>query len=276
LGSITDLTDSAGATAKSYAYDAYGTILESPGTLEQPYTYTGREFDQETGLYYLRARYYAPATGRFLQKDPIGLLSLDNNLYQYVKANPVVYGDPNGHCPWCLVGAGVGAGLNIASQLAANGGNLGQINPAQVGLAAASGLLGGGLGTLTSGLSVTANITANAIGSALISGGLAVIQNKVGEVCGEGPSKDALKEALRGGAYGFLGASLGNTFQSGYKAVQNYLTNAALSSRPQSTQLLTSGITSSPVKFAPPNLVGATAGTTGANIISNSVSNLNQ
>ncbi len=59
-------------------------------------------------------------------------------------------------------------------------------------------------------------------------------------------------------------------------AVQNYLTNAALGSRPQSTQLLTSGITSSPVKFAPPNLVGATAGTTGASIISNSVSNLNQ
>ena len=56
LGSVTDLTDSAGATAKSYAYDAYGNILESPGTLEQPYTYTGREFDSESGLLYYRAR----------------------------------------------------------------------------------------------------------------------------------------------------------------------------------------------------------------------------
>jgi hypothetical protein len=48
----------AGATAKSYSYDAYGNILESPGTVEQPYTYTGREFDAERGSTYYRARYY--------------------------------------------------------------------------------------------------------------------------------------------------------------------------------------------------------------------------
>ena len=78
LGTVTDLTDSAGATAKSYAYDAYGNILESPGTLDQPYTYTGREFDAERGLYHYRARAYDPTTGRFLQKDPI--LSPTNQL----------------------------------------------------------------------------------------------------------------------------------------------------------------------------------------------------
>ena len=92
LGSVTDLTDAAGATAKSYSYDAYGTILESPGTLDQPYTYTGREFDSESGLYYYRARYYDPTTGRFLQKDPI----LSVNLYPYVVGNPVNLLDPLG------------------------------------------------------------------------------------------------------------------------------------------------------------------------------------
>ena len=46
--------------AKAYAYDAYGNLLDSPGTVEQPYTYTGREFDSEAGLYYYRARYYDP------------------------------------------------------------------------------------------------------------------------------------------------------------------------------------------------------------------------
>ena len=56
LGTVTDLTDSAGATGKSYSYDAYGTIVEQTGTVDQPYTYTGRELDQETGLYYYRAR----------------------------------------------------------------------------------------------------------------------------------------------------------------------------------------------------------------------------
>ena len=44
LGTVTELTDSNGAVAKAYAYDAYGNILESPGTIEQPYTHTGRVF----------------------------------------------------------------------------------------------------------------------------------------------------------------------------------------------------------------------------------------
>ncbi|MFO0697903.1 MAG: RHS repeat-associated core domain-containing protein [Nitrospira sp.] len=95
LGSVTELTDSAGATVKGYSYDAYGNILESPGTLEQPYTYTGRELDSESGLYYYRARYYDATTGRFLQKDPIGQAD-GNNLYPYVNNNPLNLVDPAG------------------------------------------------------------------------------------------------------------------------------------------------------------------------------------
>jgi RHS repeat-associated protein len=96
LGTVTDLTDAAGATAKSYSYDAYGNILESPGTVEQPYTYTGREFDSESGLYYYRARNYDPALGRFLQEDPMGLVGGDINLLRYVRNNPVNLFDPFG------------------------------------------------------------------------------------------------------------------------------------------------------------------------------------
>ncbi len=95
LGTVTDLTDSAGATAKSYAYDAYGTILESPGTLDQPYMYTGREFDSESGLYYYRARYYSPVLGRFFSEDPIGFNG-GINLYAYVGNNPMSFTDPMG------------------------------------------------------------------------------------------------------------------------------------------------------------------------------------
>jgi len=83
-------------------------------------------------------------------------------------------------------------------------------------------------------------------------------------------------EALRGGVFGGIGAGLGNAFQSGYNSLRNAMTNAALNNAAQSTQLLTSGIMSSPVQFAPSNLVGATAGTTGGNVISKFVSNLNQ
>ena len=95
LGTVTDLTDAAGATAKSYSYDAYGNILESPGTLEQAYTYTGREFDAESGLSYYRARYYDATTGRFLQRDPIGVLN-NVNLYPYARNNSTNLVDPLG------------------------------------------------------------------------------------------------------------------------------------------------------------------------------------
>ncbi|MBI4001157.1 MAG: hypothetical protein HY348_05170 [Nitrospira defluvii] len=95
LGTVTELTDSNGTIAKAYAYDAYGNLLESPGTVEQPYTYTGREFDAETGLYYYRARYYDAMTGRFLQKDPIGYPG-DINFYRYVRNIPTKFADPYG------------------------------------------------------------------------------------------------------------------------------------------------------------------------------------
>jgi len=95
LGTVTELTDSNGAVAKAYAYDAYGNLLESPGTVEQPYTYTGREFDSESGLYYYRARYYDATTGRFLQNDPIGLRG-GLNVYRYVDNNPSNWTDATG------------------------------------------------------------------------------------------------------------------------------------------------------------------------------------
>jgi RHS repeat-associated protein len=97
LGTVTELTDATGATAKSYAYDAYGNILESPGTLEQPYTYTGREFDAEGGQYHYRVRNYDSRLGRFLEEDPIGLRG-GINLFGYVRNNPVRYNDPFGLC----------------------------------------------------------------------------------------------------------------------------------------------------------------------------------
>ncbi|MDN5942202.1 MAG: hypothetical protein L0H94_10000, partial [Nitrospira sp.] len=113
LGTVTDLSDSAGATAKSYSYDAHGNIVDQTGTVDQPYTYTGREFDSESGLYYLRARSFDPIAGRFFQKDPIGLRG-GLNLYRYAFDNPVRFTDPRGTDVWAgfegsgIVMAGIG------------------------------------------------------------------------------------------------------------------------------------------------------------------------
>ena len=95
LGSITELTNSTGAIAQTYKYDAFGNILSQTGTTTNPFTYTGREYDSESGLYYLRNRYYDPRIGRFLQEDPIGFTG-GNNFYVYTKNNPVNYTDPYG------------------------------------------------------------------------------------------------------------------------------------------------------------------------------------
>ncbi len=96
LGSITDLTDSTGAIAQSYVYDSFGNIDQQVGPLENPYTYTGRELDAESGLYYYRARYYEAIVGRFINEDPIEFTGSDNNFYRYVQNNPVSFVDPFG------------------------------------------------------------------------------------------------------------------------------------------------------------------------------------
>ncbi|MCH7891575.1 MAG: hypothetical protein IH921_08740 [Gemmatimonadetes bacterium] len=97
LGSVTELTDSTGVVARAYAYDAYGQIADEIGTLANPYAYTGREFDAESGLYFYRARYYDPETGRFISEDPLGFGGGDANLFRYVFNNPVNLVDPSGY-----------------------------------------------------------------------------------------------------------------------------------------------------------------------------------
>ncbi|HXJ17122.1 MAG TPA: RHS repeat-associated core domain-containing protein, partial [Candidatus Polarisedimenticolia bacterium] len=60
LGSVTSLTNGAGALVQTYTFDSFGKQIASNGSLTNPFQYTAREFDTETGLYYYRARYYDP------------------------------------------------------------------------------------------------------------------------------------------------------------------------------------------------------------------------
>jgi RHS repeat-associated protein len=73
-------------------YDAFG---NSSGSAYTRYTYTGREFDTDTGLYYYRARFYDPVVGRFISEDPIGFDG-GLNWYGYVENDPIDFSDPTG------------------------------------------------------------------------------------------------------------------------------------------------------------------------------------
>src|SRR5262249_11744552 len=75
------------------------------------YTFTGRQVDEETGLYFYRARYYDPLKGRFLQRDPLRYAD-GLNLYEYARSNPIFYMDPTGLSIRSWVVGEVGTMLN--------------------------------------------------------------------------------------------------------------------------------------------------------------------
>jgi RHS repeat-associated protein len=117
LGSIRDLTNSSQNIVEQYSYDSFGN-LTTPPTTGNPYTFTAREYDTETGLLFYRARYYDPKVGRFLQEDPKGFDGGDVNFYAYVANNPINAVDPSGENAvllnpelWKIVGALIGAYL---------------------------------------------------------------------------------------------------------------------------------------------------------------------
>jgi RHS repeat-associated protein len=95
LWSIIALTDEGGVVRTQYSYDPFGAVSFTGEQSDNTFQYTGRE-DDETGLYYYRARYYSPELQRFVSEDPIGLDSGDVNFYSYVGNNPVNFTDPRG------------------------------------------------------------------------------------------------------------------------------------------------------------------------------------
>jgi len=92
LGSVAELTDDSGVVTDSYVYDVFGAVTSSTGSTANDWLFTGEQEDGETGLYFLRARYYDPETGRFLARDPLEF----NQRYAYAGNNPATMVDPSG------------------------------------------------------------------------------------------------------------------------------------------------------------------------------------
>jgi len=98
LDSVTSLSSSTATLAQTYTYDSFGNTIGSSGSLTNFFRLAGREFDTETGLYFLRARYLDPSIGRFISEDPIGFKG-GIDFYSYVKNRPLLLRDPDGTCP---------------------------------------------------------------------------------------------------------------------------------------------------------------------------------
>uniref|UniRef100_UPI001CD03D34 RHS repeat-associated core domain-containing protein n=1 Tax=Oscillatoria salina TaxID=331517 RepID=UPI001CD03D34 len=130
LGSTRLLTDAVGAVTDTYTYDAYGNLVASSGSSKSDYLFAGEQRDGETGLDYLRARYYDPTLGRFISADAYDgslndPMSLHN--YQYAHANPIVNTDPSGYVTIQQVLTAIGVHSILASMSFTTGYALGTV-----------------------------------------------------------------------------------------------------------------------------------------------------
>ncbi len=112
---VTAMTDASGNLLEQYTFDAYGkpSIFDTSGSLitisqiSNPYLFTARRIDLETGIYYYRARYFDPERGRFNHRDGIGYVD-SMNLYEYVSSNPINKIDPTGKLTWKQAASNIG------------------------------------------------------------------------------------------------------------------------------------------------------------------------
>ena len=95
LGSITSLNDNTEAAVNTYVYDSFGHVVNKAEAVANPYGFTGRVLDSESGLMYYRTRYYDASIGRFISADPIGFIG-GINFYAYCLNDPVNFIDPFG------------------------------------------------------------------------------------------------------------------------------------------------------------------------------------
>jgi RHS repeat-associated protein len=141
LGSTRALTDGSGSVDGSWQFDAYGnTVSSSVPSHPNPFLFAGQYQDSESGLYYLRARFYDPSLGQFIARDPVATVT--RQPYSYVGDNPTNLTDPTGlFCRWLQGTGSLDLGLLNPLVSQALGGEMGSCSLNSNGLA---GLQSGG------------------------------------------------------------------------------------------------------------------------------------
>ena len=110
LGSTSYITDDHANITQYDAYLPYGELLvdEHSSSEDLPYKFNGKQFDEETGLYYYGARYMNPVVSFWYGVDPLAEKYQSIGGYVYCIGNPVKYFDPDGNTPWAAVAEGIG------------------------------------------------------------------------------------------------------------------------------------------------------------------------
>ena len=191
----------------SYTYDAFGNLTSQIGESDNPFLYCGEYYDAETQTYYLRARYYNPANGRFTQQDAWAFMDasdpLSLNLYAYCCNNPVMYVDLTGNWPTfaqiATAVAVVAVGAVLVAATIASAGTVGAVAGAAV-----TTYLGA---SATTAAAVT---TAATVGTYAVAGGIAATYaSDAGEIL---TGHNVVRDDLMGGN------------QQAYDAVRGFLT----------------------------------------------------
>lgn len=94
VGSPLAISDSNGSSVRSYAYDPYGNLTSSSGSIANPFQFQGQFLEATSGLYYLRARFYDPVAGQFLSRDAMGAATRAS--YAYASDSPLNATDATG------------------------------------------------------------------------------------------------------------------------------------------------------------------------------------
>ena len=196
LMDIIGLVDSDGKTVVNYSYNSWGKLLGITGSMaeslgkDNPYRYKGYYYDEETGMYYLKSRYYNPEICRFISADDVELTRVspmalsDKNLYAYCDNNPIMRRDTSGELwGFILAGAAIGAAVGAVTQIADNaisGRDLGD----GVLLSAVGGAITGAVGATGLG----------ALGQAYVSGAVSAATDVITQVKDSGKGMKGLKQ----------------------------------------------------------------------------------